>query len=45
MDLRGIGWGGTDWIDPAENRDQCKALVNNVMNFRVLLNIRKFLSD
>jgi hypothetical protein len=22
MDLRGIGWGGMDWIDLAQDRDQ-----------------------
>jgi hypothetical protein len=36
MDLREIGWGGVDWIDLAENRDQWRALVNTVMNLRVL---------
>jgi hypothetical protein len=35
MDLREIGWGGTDWIDLAQDRDQWKALVNTVMNLRV----------
>jgi hypothetical protein len=35
MDLREIGWGGMDWIDLAQNRDQWRALVNTVMNFRV----------
>jgi hypothetical protein len=35
MDLRGIGWGGMDWIDLAQDRDQWKALVNTVMNLRV----------
>jgi hypothetical protein len=34
-----------DWIDLAENRDQCKTFVNNIMNLRFPLNIRKFLSD
>jgi hypothetical protein len=29
------GWGGIDWIDLAQDRDQCRALVNMVMNFRV----------
>jgi hypothetical protein len=35
MDLREIGWGGTDWIDLAEDRDRWRALVNTVMNLRV----------
>jgi hypothetical protein len=35
MDLRDIEWGGMDWIDLAENRDQWQALVNTVMNLRV----------
>jgi hypothetical protein len=26
------GWGGTDWIDMAQDRDQWRALVNMVMN-------------
>jgi hypothetical protein len=34
-DLRGIGWGGMDWIHLTQNRDQWQALVNTVMNFRV----------
>jgi hypothetical protein len=36
MDLREIGWDGMDWIDQAQNRDQWRALVNTVMNLRVL---------
>jgi hypothetical protein len=28
MDLREIGWGGMDWTDLAEDRDQQRALVN-----------------
>jgi hypothetical protein len=35
MDLREIGWGGMDWIDLAQERDQWRALVNMVMNLRV----------
>jgi hypothetical protein len=35
MDLRKIGWGGMDWIDLAQDRDQWRALVNTVMNLRV----------
>jgi hypothetical protein len=39
MDLREIGWNGMDWIgldwiDVTQDRDQLKALVNTVMNFR-----------
>jgi hypothetical protein len=35
MDLREIVWGGMDWIDLAQGRDQWKALANTVMNLRV----------
>jgi hypothetical protein len=35
IDLREIGWGGMDWIDLAQDRDQWRALVNMVMNLRV----------
>jgi hypothetical protein len=35
MDLREIGWGGMDWIDLAQDRDQWRALVNTVMNLLV----------
>jgi hypothetical protein len=34
MDLREIGWVGTDWIDLAQDRDQWSALVNMVMKCR-----------
>jgi hypothetical protein len=34
--LKEIGWSGVDWIDLAQDRDQWKALVNTVMNLRVL---------
>jgi hypothetical protein len=35
IDLRDIGWGGVDWIDLVQDRDQWRALVNTVMNLRV----------
>jgi hypothetical protein len=35
MDLREIGWGGMDWIDLAQDRDQWRALVNTVTNLQV----------
>jgi hypothetical protein len=35
MDLREIGWDGRNWIDLAQDRDQWRALVKAVINFRV----------
>jgi hypothetical protein len=35
MDLRKIRWGGMDWIDLAQDGNQCRDLVNAVMNIRV----------
>jgi hypothetical protein len=43
MDLRSMGW--MDWIDPAQDRDQWRAVVNTVMNLRVSQNAGKFLSS
>jgi hypothetical protein len=31
MDLGGIGRGGVDWIDLAQDNDMCRVLVNAVM--------------
>jgi hypothetical protein len=36
MDLREIGSGSVDWIQLAQDRDRWQALVNTVMNLRVL---------
>jgi hypothetical protein len=36
MDLVVIGRGGVDWIGMAQDRDKWRALVNVVMNLRVL---------
>jgi hypothetical protein len=35
MGLGDIEWGGMDWIDLAQDRDQWRALVNTVKNIRV----------
>jgi hypothetical protein len=34
-DLAEVGWGGMDWIDLAQDRDQWNVLVNMVMNLPV----------
>jgi hypothetical protein len=36
MDLREIEWEVVDWIHLAQGRDKRRAVVNTVMNFRVL---------
>jgi hypothetical protein len=35
MDLGEIGWGGINWTDLTQDRDQLRALVNMVMNLGV----------
>jgi hypothetical protein len=35
MYLREIGWDGVDWVGMAQDKDQWRALVNMVLNFRV----------
>jgi hypothetical protein len=36
VDLREIGWGSINWIQLAQDRDRWRALMNMVMNLRVL---------
>ena len=35
MELQEVGCGGMDWIDVAQDRDRCRALVNAVLNLQV----------
>jgi hypothetical protein len=36
LDLVEVGWGDVDWIGLAQDRDWWRALVNSVLNLRVL---------
>jgi hypothetical protein len=36
MDLREIGWGSVQWMQLAQDRDRWRAIVDTVMNLRVL---------
>jgi hypothetical protein len=36
MGFREIGWGSVEWIQMAQDTDRWRALVNTVMNLRVL---------
>jgi hypothetical protein len=45
MDLREIGWRSVDWIQLAQERDLWRALVDTVMNLRVLTSRSKFAQD
>jgi hypothetical protein len=35
MDLIGIRWGGMNWIELAQDRDQRRAFMNTAVNLRV----------
>jgi hypothetical protein len=44
MDLGEVGWGEVDWIGLAKDRNRWRAVVNSVLNLRVLLNPGKLSS-
>jgi hypothetical protein len=35
MDLGEVGWGDVDWIDLAQDRIKCGALVNSITSLQV----------
>jgi hypothetical protein len=37
MDLIGAGWSGMNWINLVQAREQCRALVDRVINFQELI--------
>jgi hypothetical protein len=45
MDLTEIRWGGMDWIDRAQDRDQSRALVNTAINTSVAQNFGELFSS
>jgi hypothetical protein len=36
MDFKEIGWDGVDWIDMTQDGDQWRALVNTILNLKML---------
>jgi len=45
IDPQEVGCGGIDWFELAEDRDRWRALVNVVMNLRILYNAENFLTS
>jgi hypothetical protein len=40
MDLVEVGWGDVDWIGLVQDRDRRRALVNSILNHKMLGNYR-----
>jgi hypothetical protein len=45
IDVKELLFGGMDWIDLSQDRDGWRAVVSAVTNFRVLKNVRNFLTS
>jgi hypothetical protein len=45
MYLGEIGWGGMDWIDLAQERDQWRAVVNMEIEHRFIYNVGEILEQ
>jgi len=43
VDLQKVGW-GTDWIELTQNRNNWRAFVNAVMNFKTIQFVNVFIS-
>jgi len=43
IDVQEVEWGDVDWIDPAQDRDRWRAVVNVVMNLRVSIKCGEYL--